>query len=234
MKTGKSDISQQEFPENELHKGSDVNHQVFSLIQKEFPDFKKNSLLSTDELNQYRKKYLSQLLKIEKREASKLEKEVIQSINDNEVLSHKIGKEQLPPLSYGQKIADKVAAFGGSWGFIICFFIFLGIWMGINMLILATGTQPFDPYPFILLNLLLSTLASIQAPIILMSQNRKETRDRQRAENDYKINLKAELEIRMLHEKVDHLILHQNQRLIDIQEIQTELLNDILKKMEKK
>ena len=107
--------------------------------------------------------------------------------------------------------------------------------MAVNVaMIFAFNTPSFDKYPFILLNLILSCLAAIQAPIIMMSQNRKETRDRQRAENDYKINLKAELEIRLLHEKIDHLILHQNQRLVDIQEIQTDLLNDILKKLEKK
>ncbi|MBL7975960.1 MAG: DUF1003 domain-containing protein, partial [Candidatus Kapabacteria bacterium] len=100
------------------------------------------------------------------------------------------------------------------------------VWMAINVWVLAT--QPFDPYPFILLNLILSCLAAIQAPIIMMSQNRQEQKDRIRSEHDYKINLKAELEIKLLHEKMDHLIIHQNKRLLEIQQIQTDYLNDIL------
>lgn len=122
-----------------------------------------------------------------------------------------------------------VAKFGGSWAFIISFFVFCFSWMLINILNLSLTT--FDPYPFILLNLILSCVAAIQAPIILMSQNRKEQKDRKRAEYDYKINLKAELEIRLLHEKVDHLLMQQNQRFIEIQQLQMDLMEDILNKV---
>ncbi|MDO8092025.1 MAG: DUF1003 domain-containing protein [Candidatus Brocadiales bacterium] len=119
-----------------------------------------------------------------------------------------------------------MAKFGGSWGFISAFFVFLGIWIIVNVYVLMR--KPFDPYPFILLNLLLSCLAAIQAPVILMSQNRLEAKDRLRSQYDYQVNLKAELEIRHLHEKIDHLLIHQGQRLFEIQQIQIELMEEIL------
>jgi uncharacterized membrane protein len=128
-------------------------------------------------------------------------------------------------LTTGDRIADKVASFGGSWTFIISFFIFLLAWMFLNFWMLHN--KGFDPYPFILLNLILSCLAAIQAPIIMMSQNRQEDKDRDRAEHDYKINLKAELEIKLLSEKIDHLLVHQNKKLLEIQEMQIQYLENI-------
>jgi uncharacterized membrane protein len=234
MITAQSFISKKDFPLDQLYQGESLNAQILSLIRKDYPGFADHSYISIQELNEYRKKFLHQLLETEKGELSTLEKEVLASIADDELLSKKLENEPAEPLSLGNRVADRIASFGGSWTFIICFFVFLLTWMAINVVMISVFNIPsFDKYPFILLNLILSCLAAIQAPIIMMSQNRKEARDRQRAENDYKINLKAELEIRLLHEKVDHLILHQNQRLVDIQEIQTDLLNDILKKLEK-
>ena len=122
-------------------------------------------------------------------------------------------------------MADRIADFGGSWTFILSFGGFILVWVVINTIVLIA--RPFDPYPFILLNLFLSCLAAIQAPIIMMSQNRQELRDRLRSENDYRVNLKAELEIRHLHEKLDHLLQHQWERLIEIQQIQIELMNEL-------
>ena len=122
-------------------------------------------------------------------------------------------------------MADKIATFGGSWTFLICFAVFLCIWIGINSLALIM--RPFDPYPYIFLNLMLSCLAAVQAPIIMMSQNRQEAKDRIRSQHDYQVNLKAELEIRHLHEKVDHLLSHQWSRLVQIQELQLELLAEL-------
>lgn len=104
--------------------------------------------------------------------------------------------------------------------------------MVINSIFLAT--RPFDPYPYILLNLILSTLAALQAPVIMMSQNRQEEKDRDRSRKDYMINLKSELEIRMLHEKIDHLIIHQQHELLEIQKVQIEMMNDILNKLPEK
>lgn len=113
-------------------------------------------------------------------------------------------EDEIDNRTFGQKVADKVAAFGGSWTFIISFFVFILLWIGVNVYFLTnTG---FDPYPFILLNLILSCLASLQAPIIMMSQNRQEEKDRERAKKDYEINLKAENEIQLLQEKLDKLI----------------------------
>ena len=230
---GTCSISNRTYPQDQLYSGDSINPQIKALIQKDHPDFNDDSLLGIDELNEYRHQYMHRLLQAEKKELNKLETEVLESLGKDELLSHKLKNQNLPALSFGDRIADKVASFGGSWAFIISFFIFLLLWMLLNVVMVATSGSTFDPYPFILLNLILSTLASIQAPVIMMSQNRKEERDRQRAEDDYKINLKAELEIRMLHEKIDHMILRQNQRLIDIQEQQTDMLTDILKKLEK-
>jgi uncharacterized membrane protein len=154
------------------------------------------------------------------------------AIRNNSVLSENIEEVIEGKLSVAQKLADKIATFGGSWTFIIIFFAFILGWMGINIWILATKT--FDPFPFILLNLILSCLAAIQAPIIMMSQNRKEQKDRIRGENDYKINLKAELEIKLLGEKIDHMIVHQNKKLLEIQEIQTDYLEDLMNEIKKK
>jgi uncharacterized membrane protein len=128
-------------------------------------------------------------------------------------------------LNVGQRIADRVASFGGSWTFILSFFLFLILWIAVNLINFSHKT--FDPYPFILLNLILSCLAAIQAPVIMMSQNRQEQKDRERAKKDFVINLKAELEIRILHEKLDHLIMHQQQELIEIQKIQVDIMNEI-------
>jgi uncharacterized membrane protein len=135
-------------------------------------------------------------------------------------------------LTVGQKLADGVAKFGGSWGFIISFGVFLIIWIGINSYFLLQ--KPYDPYPFILLNLILSCLAALQAPIIMMSQNRKDQKDRIRAENDYKINLKSELEIRHLHEKMDNLVQKQWQRLLEIQRLQLDIMEETQKERKKR
>ena len=130
--------------------------------------------------------------------------------------------------TFGEKAADMVADFGGSWNFIGLFFVVLVVWMGFN--IWAATRAVFDPYPFILLNLVLSCIAAIQAPIIMMSQKRQEAKDRLRSENDYRVNLKAELEIRHLHEKMDHLINRQWERLAEIQQIQLQIMQDMTRK----
>ena len=161
-------------------------------------------------------------------EISTLEREVSDKLLKHEALSVNIFDESLKERTFGQRLADRIAAIGGSWSFIIGFLIFIAFWMGMNSYFLIKDS--FDPYPFILLNLVLSTLAAIQAPVIIMSQRRQETRDRLRAENDFRVNLKAELEIRQLHEKIDHILLSQWKRLVEIQEIQIEVINELRKK----
>jgi len=118
-------------------------------------------------------------------------------------VSRNLNEEEEERLTFGERIADRVAAFGGSWTFIILFFCILLTWMAVNAYLLAA--RPFDPYPFILLNLVLSTLAALQAPVIMMSQNRQATKDRLKADLDYQINLKAELEVAQLHGKIDRI-----------------------------
>lgn len=130
--------------------------------------------------------------------------------------------------TFGQRIADKVAAFGGSWTFIISFFVFLLLWIFTNVYFLTN--KGFDPYPFILLNLILSCIAALQAPIIMMSQNRQEEKDRERAKKDFQINLKAEKEIRILQDKLDHILKHQHEEMMRMQEQQIKLLEDLKSK----
>lgn len=138
-------------------------------------------------------------------------------------------EDQQAPPTFGQKAADKIAKIGGSWKFIASFFLFLAMWMVINTVILKS--QAFDPYPFILLNLFLSCLAAVQAPIIMMSQNRTEEKDRLRAKNDYEVNLKAELEIEELHLKIDKVMIEQFEQTIEIQKKQIKYLEDIVQKL---
>ena len=224
-----SHISKIEIPKGEDVKGQDIREGVFNLIKTDFPEFAKDNYISLAELNQYRRLYLTSLVIQEKGELAIIDKDVMDAIKTNSILSENIQDEIEAEITFGQRIADRVASFGGSWTFIITFFSFLIIWMTINIWFLATN--PFDPYPFILLNLILSCLAAIQAPIIMMSQNRQEQKDRQRGEHDYKINLKAELEIKLLSEKIDHLLVHQNKRLLEIQEVQIDYLEDLMKEI---
>jgi uncharacterized membrane protein len=221
----------------EIKKGEEINAQylregIFNFIKADYPDFNKECTITLDELNHYRRLYLTSLIKQEKGELDVIDRDVMDAIKNNSVLSENIEDEIEGRLTLGQKLADKIAMFGGSWTFIITFFSFILAWIGINIWFLAK--KPFDPFPFILLNLMLSCLAAIQAPIIMMSQNRKEQKDRQRGEHDYKINLKAELEIKLLSEKIDHIIVHQNKKLLEIQEIQTDYLEDLIKKVSSK
>jgi uncharacterized membrane protein len=222
-----SHLSKQEIPKGEEVKGEDLREGIFELIQSQFPDFGKEDYISNSELNKYRRLYLTSLILLEKGELAAIDQEVMDAIKNNSILSENIHEQKEGKLTFGQRLADKVASFGGSWFFIISFFSFILGWISINVWLLAT--RPFDPFPFILLNLILSCVAAIQAPIIMMSQNRQEQKDRQRSEQDYKINLKAELEIKILSEKIDHLLVHHNKKLLEIQEVQTDYLEDLIK-----
>ncbi|HEY9007729.1 DUF1003 domain-containing protein [Ohtaekwangia sp.] len=228
----KCDITKKDLHPSQAVKGEQIRPGILQLIQSEHSGFTPNSYISLDELMKYRKKFMEHLLTSEGKELSKLEQDVLKSVNENELLVSNIEPTIDSKLSVGDRLADRIATFGGSWTFIIVFFSFLLLWMAINVFVLTN--RPFDPYPFILLNLILSCLAAIQAPIIMMSQNRQEAKDRMRSEHDYKVNLKAELEIRLLHEKIDHLLLQQNQRLMEIQQLQMDLMDDILDKLNNK
>lgn len=232
MKTFRSDLSGKEFPVSEKISGATIRHSVLDLIQKENPEFLHDSVLSRSELNVYREKHISGYFENEMGELSELEKKVLTSLTSNRTLTDKLDGDDQQEYTLGQRIADKVASFGGSWTFIISFGFFILIWISINVYWLAN--RSFDPYPFILLNLILSCLAALQAPVIMMSQNRQEEKDRERAKKDYMINLKSELEIRTLHEKVDHFVMNQQQELLELQKVQIDMMNDIIKRVEKK
>ncbi len=225
-------ISKLEIQKGEDIKGQDIREGIFILIVSDFPDFSKEDYITISELNQYRRIYLTSLITQEKGELAVINSDVIEAIRNNSILSENIQEDVEDELSFGQRLADKVAAFGGSWTFIVTFFSFILIWMIINIWFLTN--KSFDPFPFILLNLILSCLAAIQAPIIMMSQNRQEQKDRKRGEHDYKINLKAELEIKLLSEKIDHLLIQQNRKLLEIQELQTDYLEDLMKELKRK
>lgn len=226
--TFKSAISNVEFPEHDRVSGKTIRTSILNLILEDFPDFDVNDSIAVQELNVYREKYISKFLQTEISQLSKLEKDVVRSLGDDTSFVAKV-EEEVDTRNYGQIVADKVAAFGGSWTFIIAFFIFISIWIGSNVIIFTN--KEFDPYPFILLNLILSCVAALQAPVIMMSQNRQKEKDRERAKKDYMINLKSELEIRMLDDKIDHLVMHQQQELIEIQKVQIEMMNDILNRI---
>ena len=223
--TFKSAISGIEYSDTEKVSCKIISKPIYDLMKEEHPKLKELDFIASKELNLYREKYIANYLTKGIGELSVLESKVMSSFNENQLIVNKL-EDEPNAITFGQKIADKVASFGGSWTFIIAFGIFILIWIGSNIYFLAN--KGFDPYPFILLNLILSCLAALQAPVIMMSQNRQEEKDRERAKNDYMINLKSELEIRMLHEKLDHLMLHQQQELIEIQKVQIEMMNDIL------
>jgi uncharacterized membrane protein len=227
-----SDISKIEFPVSDKVSARRVRSSILELIQKDYPHFTTDNFLSLSELSLYREKYIEHFLGNQIRNLSELEKTVMVSMKDNTTLTDKIDiEDEKQAMTFGQRIADRVASFGGSWTFIISFGVFLALWIAVNVFWLAN--KAFDPFPFILLNLILSSLAALQAPVIMMSQNRQEEKDRERSKKDYMINLKSELEIRMLHEKIDHLILNEQQEVIEIHKVQIEMMNDILKKFEK-
>jgi uncharacterized membrane protein len=224
-------VCKKEFPENQLISGYGIVHELEALIIIENPEWNDKCTICHEDLNRFRRVYVQNLVKEERGKIESLEQEVINSIHESELLAVNPSQTYAEKISLGDSIADRVAQFGGSWKFIITFFTVLILWIMVNTIILLS--RAFDPYPFILMNLILSCIAAIQAPIIMMSQNRQETKDRIRSENDYKVNLKAEIEIRTLHEKVDHLLLDQWSRLMKSQEVQLEMLEELSNKLKK-
>jgi uncharacterized membrane protein len=231
MKTFISDVSKKEFSAGEKISAKTIRPSILATIQKEHPEFDKTCHLSVSELNRFRQKYIGDYLMREVGELNDLENTVVDSLQHRTTLTDKIEDTEPDSYTLGQRLADKVATFGGSWRFIILFLSFLLAWIAVNAFLLLN--KPFDPYPFILLNLILSCIAALQAPVIMMSQNRQDEKDRERAKKDYMINLKSELEIRMLHEKIDHLIIHQQHELLEIQKVQVEMMNDIMNRVKK-
>ena len=209
---------------SDLRRGILAGPAVAELIQRTTGSWSYEGLICTDDLHRYRHEYVKSLLEAERGELTALDNEVLESLRQQEILSRNPEEELQAGLTAGQRLADRVAAFGGSWRFLILFAVVVVLWIAVNSVVLII--RPFDPFPFIFLNLVLSCLAAIQAPVIMMSQIRQEARDRLHAMHDYQVNLKAELEIRHLHHKIDHLLSRQWERLVEIQEIQMELINE--------
>lgn len=226
----KCDICNKMFTTDNIISGYGIRHEVEKIIKRDYENWSDANNICKQDFDVYRTKYINTIIKEEDGIIEKLQKDVLASINDDDIIAENINASLKETLNLGDKVSDKVASFGGSWRFIIIFFLILTVWIVINSIVLIR--KPFDPYPFILMNLILSCLAAIQAPIIMMSQNRQEKKDRIRSENDYKVNLKSEIEIRTLHEKVDHLLLDQWSKMMKIQEVQIEILEEIKEKME--
>ena len=203
---------------------------LLDFIQQAHPALTHDDCIDANLLPALRAGYVEKALEDELGELSDLEREVIHSLEQHEIVSENPeDEEQEAHRTFGERLSDRIATFGGSWKFILSFCGFLMLWILANTLLWRSGTAP-DPYPYILLNLLLSCIAALQAPLIMMSQKRQESRDRHHAEQDYQVNLKAELEIRHLHEKMDHLLHHHSTRLMEIQQIQTDLLRQLIER----
>ncbi len=172
-----------------------------------------------------RQLHLTAQLVAERGDLSALEAEATRTAADHSIIAEHLDETFERSQTPAQRLADAVATVGGSWPFVVGFCVVLAAWIIFNSVVL--GAHAFDPYPYILLNLALSCLAAIQAPIILMSQNRRGIRDRMEADEDFKVNLKAELEVAALHEKIDHLLLVQWERMVEIQQTQIELLDEL-------
>ena len=214
-----------QFPMNATRSWLSIRPSITQLIVADVPDWQEGGFICKDDFATYRRRHVEELLKDEAGEIGELEQEVIDSLANGVPLTRDPADEDTETrMTFGERASDKVASFGGSWTFILMFCAVLVIWMLLN--VSAILFKPFDPFPFILLNLLLSCVAALQAPIIMMSQRRQEAKDRQRAENDYMVNLKAELEIRQLHEKLDHQIMHQWARLNELQQVQIDMLEE--------
>ncbi len=222
------EICQKKIPYNEIISAEFLSENIFKMISTKHPNFSQNSFICFPDLNKFRSQFIRQVIQEDIGEITQLEEEVLTSIKEEDLITNNLNNQFEEKFTFGQRVADKIALFGGSWSFILTFGLILILWIILNTFILATNS--FDPYPFIFLNLVLSCLAALQAPFIMMSQNRQAEKDRLRAELDYKINLKAELEIRHLKSKIDQLASHQWIRLLEIQQLQTELMQDLNRK----
>ncbi|EOS7734653.1 DUF1003 domain-containing protein [Enterococcus hirae] len=178
----------------------------------------------------YHFEYIKEKIIQDQNETKKINQDMLEQLKNKQIISQNLNTTINQKATFGQKSADAIAKFGGSWPFIFLFVVILGSWILLNTL--HFFGLSFDRYPFILLNLVLSCLAAIQAPIIMMSQNRQAARDRIAADHDYQTNLKAELEISLLHEKIDYLMSQQWQQMLELQQLQIELLTQLNEKFQ--
>ncbi len=217
-------ICNKSFPENETIPYIAISPKMRKFLLKKQPQIKENDHICHSCFEEARNQLFTHQVKKNQDDLTHLEKQVLQKLEARETISANPTEDDTK-TTFGQKVSDKIASFGGSWAFILSFLTILIVWIFANSFL--ASKQRFDPYPFILLNLVLSCVAALQAPVIMMSQNRKEEKDRKRAENDYMVNLKSEIEIRTLNEKMDHLLRSQMHTLMDFQEAQLEILQRI-------
>ncbi len=226
MNTAICSINKRAYPADELTPLSAIRPQLANCIRAAHPGLDDDSLISQEALGIFRADYVRGVLREDIGAITELEHEVVRSMQEHEVLASNLNADFETKTTFGERLSDNIAELGGSWRFIMGFGAFLALWVGLNTLLLR-GDKSLDPYPFIFLNLILSCIAALQAPIIMMSQNRQSAKDRLQADYDYKVNLKAELEVRHLHEKVDYLLKQQSQRLFELQEMQIELMEEL-------
>jgi uncharacterized membrane protein len=214
--------------QNEVVPAALIRASIVDVIVKEHPVWSPGGYICHADLNRFRADYVRDVLKKEKDEYASLEETFKHGVKEEDHLPKNINVEFEKELTFGEHLSDKIAGFAGSWSFIALFAGLVILWVALNTYVLLS--RPFDPYPFILLNLVLSVLTAIQAPVIIMSQNRQEIRDRLHAERDYRVSIHTELEIHRLHKKIDHILASQGQRLLEIQNIQMELMEELAKK----
>lgn len=208
----------------------DIEAEVRDYILQQQPFLTPESSIRFTELLNYRLDYIKQLISKDSASMNQVNQEIIEKIRQDQTITHNVNDALKKKATIGEKAADSIAKFGGSWPFILLFIFILIVWITLNSI--NWFIKPFDSYPFILLNLALSCLAAIQAPIIMMSQNRQAARDRAEADNDYRVNLKAELEISLLHDKLDFLMANQLQQLLEFQQLQVELISQLQEQIE--
>ncbi len=225
------EICHEKFPRNSLYPLPLVRKCILELANESNPKLNENGYLCFTDLRTLGLNHLEKMLKQERGALSELEKEVVENLQKQEFLAENVNEEFEERMTIGEKLSDHIAAFGGSWKFIILFLMILVVWMGFNSYLYLT--MPFDPYPYILLNLLLSSLAAFQAPIIMMSQNRQASKDRLSQENAYQINLKSELQIRHLNSRLELYMKHSWEKLYEIERNQEEMLQELESSLKK-
>lgn len=218
-------VCEREFSLNDLYPNSLIRNSVLRVAKQHYPKINEEGFVCFQDLRRISALHSEVLLKQEKGALSVLEQEVIESLKDQDLLSENVNEEFEEKLTFGQKLSDKLATFGGSWTFLIIFGVVVFIWTSINSLQLFD--RRFDPYPYILLNLVLSCVAAIQAPVIMMSQNRQAAKDRLQMEHDYLVNLKAELQVRQLNTRMELFMRHHWQKMHEIIRLQEEMIQDI-------
>lgn len=221
-------ICNNEFDLKDLYPLALIRNNVLALAEREHPSLSKEGFVCFPDLREITALHFEEIIKREKGVLSELEEEVIQSLKQQDLLSENINEEYEERLLLGEKLADKIAKFGGSWAFLSIFAIILFTWMGVNSFQLLK--EPFDPYPFILLNLVLSCLAAVQAPIIMMSQNRQVFKDRLAQESGYQVDLKSELQVRQLNARLELFMKHHWQKMHEITRMQEEILHELDRK----